>query len=95
MSNIWYEDISQCFESNIGVKQRCPLSPTLFGLYIDKLEDWINNTKGEGIHLARYVLKLLFYVDDLILIAKLPLGFERTLEFSRTPLSRGGNASKC
>ena len=37
----WIEDIN----CNIGVKQRCPLSPTLFGIYINKLEDCL---KKEG-----------------------------------------------
>ena len=31
------EGFSECFSSDIGVKQGCPLSLTLFGLYIDKL----------------------------------------------------------
>jgi hypothetical protein len=35
--------ISEIFRSDIGVKQGCPLSPTLFGLYIDKLEEWLNS----------------------------------------------------
>ena len=30
----WLKDI----KCNIGVKQGCPLSPTLFSIYIDKLE---------------------------------------------------------
>ena len=33
---------SQCFRSDIGVKQGCPLSPTLFGVYIYKLKEWLN-----------------------------------------------------
>ena len=31
--------ILESFRSDIGVKQGFPLSPTLFGLYIDKLEE--------------------------------------------------------
>lgn len=36
------DGISNSFRSDIGVKQGHPLSPTLFGLYIDKLEEWLN-----------------------------------------------------
>jgi hypothetical protein len=62
--------IFEIFKSDIGVKQGCPLSPTLFGLYIDKLEEWLNLEEGDGAHLGEFVISLLFYADDLILIAK-------------------------
>lgn len=35
------EGLSECFNSDIGVKQGCPLSLVLFGLYIYKVQ-----TKG-------------------------------------------------
>ena len=44
--------ISESFRSDIGVKQGCPLSLTLFGLYIDKLEEWLNLQGGDGVRLG-------------------------------------------
>ena len=38
---------SKHFLSNIEVKQGCQLSPTLFGLCIDKLEEVVNNVARE------------------------------------------------
>ena len=38
---------SKNFLSNMGVKQGCPLSPTLFGLCIDKLEEVVNKVARE------------------------------------------------
>ena len=64
------DGISESFRSDIGVKQGCPLSPTLFGLYIDKLEEWLNLEGGDGILMGKYVIRLLLNADDLILIAK-------------------------
>ena len=53
--------ISESFRRNIGVKQRFPLSPTMFGLYIDKLEEWLNLQDKEGVLLGEFVIRLLLY----------------------------------
>jgi len=65
------EGLSDIIHSIIRVKQGCPLSLTLFGLYIDELESLILETIGINIicllH-GMHVLILLF-VDDIVLLS--------------------------
>jgi len=72
-------DISESFRDDIRVKQGFPLSPTLFGLYIDKLEEWLNLHSGDGVRLGEFVITLPLYADDLVLIAKSAHGFQMHL----------------
>jgi len=72
-------DVFESFRSNIRVKHGCSLSPTFFGLYINKLEDWLNSQRGDRIHLGKFVIRLLLYGDDFILIAKFSLGLQQYL----------------
>ena len=62
--------ILESFRSDIRVKQGFPLSLALFSLYIDKLEEWLNLQGGDGVRLGEFVIKLLLYADDLVLVAK-------------------------
>jgi hypothetical protein len=57
------------------------LSPTLFGLYIDKREEWLKLQEGDGALLGEFVIRPLLYVYDLILIAKSSLGLQEQLIF--------------
>ena len=41
--------LSEEVASTIGVKQGCPLSPTLFGLYVDEISDFIDRDGGRGV----------------------------------------------
>ena len=89
--------MSESFGSEIGVKQGCTLSPTLFGLYIDKLEEWLNKANGDGIRLVEHVIRLLLYADDFILIAKTTQGLREhlmNLENFCTEVGMEINASK-
>ena len=54
----WSKDI----KCNIGVKQGCPLSPTLFGIYIDKLEGCLEEAGCDGTILVGIGIILLLYV---------------------------------
>jgi hypothetical protein len=71
--------LSKEIDCNIGVKQGCPLSPTIFGIYIDKLEDFLEVACYVGPTLASIVIILLLYTDDIFLMAKSPYGLGKQL----------------
>jgi hypothetical protein len=54
-------DHSDFIQSTIGVKQGCPLSPTLFGIYIDELASFLHNhiQDGDGCLLHQVLISLL------------------------------------
>ena len=62
----WSRDI----KCNIGVKQGFPFSPTLFGIYIDKLEVCLEEEGCAGTFLVGIVIILLLYADDIVLLAR-------------------------
>ena len=53
--------LSEAVASTIGVKQGCPLSPTLFGFYIAEVSHYIHRF-GVWEH-------ILLYADDIVLIS--------------------------
>lgn len=61
------------FTSVVGVKQGDPLSPLLFGLFVDRLVDWIKARAPEGdITCVSAILQAILYADDLALVAHSP-----------------------
>ncbi|MCO5567345.1 hypothetical protein L7F22_021035 [Adiantum nelumboides] len=62
------EGISDLVHSTIGVKQGCPLSPTLFGMYVDEVSPTL------------FGIPLLLYADDIVLIFDSQEGMQRDLD---------------
>ena len=65
----------------MGVKQGCPLSPTLFGLYVDGLEKHLLETADiDAPTLMGVMVPLLLYADDLILMSESASGLQKQLD---------------
>lgn len=47
--------------STIRVIQGCPLSPTVFGIFIDDIERWLDENDNEGVKLGNSTIKALLY----------------------------------
>jgi hypothetical protein len=59
--------------------QYFPLSPTLFSIYIDKLEDCLEDVCCVSLTLASIVIILLLYADDIFLMEKIPYDLGKKL----------------
>ena len=71
----WSKDI----KCNIRVKQGFSLSPTLFGIYIDKLEFCLEEASCASTFLAGIVIILLLYAYDIVLLARCPFDLDKQL----------------
>jgi hypothetical protein len=58
------------FPTFVGLRQACPLSPTLFGVYVDGFEEGLLLQEGLGlVSFQGECVPPLFYADDLFLMA--------------------------
>ncbi|MCO5606122.1 hypothetical protein L7F22_060309 [Adiantum nelumboides] len=71
---------SSSLASTIGVKQGCPLSSTLFGLYIDELSEHILRDGRGGVDLAGTPVHIMLYADDIVLVSESQEGLQRHLQ---------------
>ncbi len=67
-------------KSCLGVKQGCPLSPTLFGLYMDGLLEYLQSVEGgSGPQLSGQRVSALMYADDIVLMSTTAEGLQRLI----------------
>lgn len=63
------ENTSKCFWTTKGVRQGCPMSPTLFSIYLADLAEEIRKGQG-GVKVGKKRIVSLEYADDVVLLAE-------------------------
>ena len=75
--------LSQTFQSDLGVKQGCPLSPLLFGIFLDDFELHVQHTVSSAVAclplLAGRRVPPLLFADDMLMISTAPKGLRAQL----------------
>ena len=89
------DGMSATFDSLLGVKQGCPLSPTLFGIFIDDFQTELEaGSAGFALPtLSGVQTPALFYADDLALVSTTVAGLQAQLDLCRPTASAGGSPS--
>ncbi len=74
--------LGRMFAAPLGVRQGDPLSPLLFGLYIDRFEQFVlQECPRLGIELTdTQIVSLLLYADDLVLMSHSPEDLQALLD---------------
>ena len=70
--------LSPSFETKIGVKQGCILSPTLFSLYLNDLNDFFD-ISCDPIVIDTTKISSLLYADDIVLLSNTAEGLQNAL----------------
>ena len=70
---------SEIFNTNLGVKQGDNLSPTLFNIFLDDFQTYLDQELTRPVKLSSLSFNHMFFADDLVLISETPSGLQECL----------------
>ena len=76
-------ELSSEFECYLGVRQGESLSPFLFSMYLNDIENEFYNRGINGINIGNVKLFLLLYADDITIFSETPEGLQEGLNLLR------------
>ena len=79
-------ELTSMFETPVGVRQGCVLSPTLFSMFINQLANHMNEKGKHGVQILPNIMELfiLLFADDVALISTTPSGLQNQLNVLKT-----------
>ena len=72
--------LSRSFDSLVGLKQGCNLSPTLFNIFVNDIISYIDPIKSCAPKLGNLQVSCLLYADDLVLLSESREGLQASLD---------------
>ena len=72
--------ITQSFSSNIGLQLGCNLSPILFNIFINDLNEIFDKTFCQPAKIKNLTLNNLLYADNLVLVSETSSGLQNCLD---------------
>ena len=73
------EGLSESFESLVGLKQGCNMSPLLFNIFINDFVDLLNTNSTDAPYLDNLQVSCLLYADDLVLLSESQDGLQEAI----------------
>ena len=81
--------LSNDFTCLLGVRQGECLSPFLFSIYVNDLEEKLAGSGFKGVEVGMLKLFLRLYADDIVLFKKLQKAYKKVYIFLKTIVTNG------
>ncbi len=72
--------LSEFFETNVGVKQGCVISPILFNIFLNDIPKIFDTAQSFPVTLYAELINCLLYADDIALVSSTEEGLQHCID---------------